>query len=149
MVHRAPDSRLLTSLSAHEQAYHKHLLQRVDGYAQSALNALAAYASATPAGTARGIMGVVGSLAGADEALRRYAYAVDEWRMKLEGIRQAEEDVARDRLVRTGRGEAVGPWQVNEFDRGAGGQGSAPDVPPTATPLSEIAAAAGPAPPVT
>ena len=95
MVHRAPDSRLLSSLSSHEQTYHKHLLQLVDVYAQSALNALAAYASAAPPGTARGIMGVAGSLAGADEELRKYAGAVDEWRMKLEEIREAEEDVAR------------------------------------------------------
>ncbi|VDB98121.1 unnamed protein product [Peniophora sp. CBMAI 1063] len=95
MVHRAPDSRLLSSLSSHEQTYHKHLLQLVDVYAQSALSALAAYASAAPPGTARGIMGVAGSLAGADEALRRYAGAVDEWRMKLEEIREAEEDVGR------------------------------------------------------
>ena len=31
----------------------------------------------------------------ADEELRKYAGAVDEWRMKLEEIREAEEDVAR------------------------------------------------------
>ncbi|KZV71474.1 hypothetical protein PENSPDRAFT_650640 [Peniophora sp. CONT] len=95
MVHRAPDSRLLASLSSHEQTYHKHLLQLVDVYAQSALSSLAAYASAAPPGTARGIMGVAGSLAGSDEALRRYAGAVDEWRVKLEEVRQAEEDVGR------------------------------------------------------
>ena len=47
MVHRAPDSRLLSSLSSHEQTYHKHLLQLLDVHAQSALSALAAYANLT------------------------------------------------------------------------------------------------------
>ncbi|KAI0313802.1 hypothetical protein OF83DRAFT_1139801 [Amylostereum chailletii] len=95
MVHRPPDSRLLSSLSAQESTYYKHLISLLDTHAQSSLSALAAYASAASPAVSRGIMGVAGSLAGADEALRKYAQAVDAWRSALEEIRQAEEDVGR------------------------------------------------------
>ncbi|KAI0033220.1 hypothetical protein K488DRAFT_36402, partial [Vararia minispora EC-137] len=95
MVHRAPDSRLLVALATHEGAYHKQLLALLDVHSQQALSALAAYASAAPPAVARGIMGVAGSLAGADEALRRYAAAEQRWRDALGDIREAEEDVSR------------------------------------------------------
>jgi hypothetical protein len=46
-------------------------------------------------------MSVAGSLAGIDEALKRYAQGVDEWRETMRSLKDAEEevDIMRDREI--------------------------------------------------
>ncbi|KAI0260343.1 hypothetical protein BC834DRAFT_1044639 [Gloeopeniophorella convolvens] len=102
MVHRPSDSRLLNSLLSSEKDYHKHLLVLLDSYSQQSLGAFAAYASASPAPVSRAVIAVAGSLAGADDALRRYAASVEAWQEELRTLKDLEEDVAnvmRDREI--------------------------------------------------
>jgi hypothetical protein len=56
---------------------------------------LTTYASGEPPAVARGIMGVAGSFAGADEALRWYTGIEQRWRDSLEDICMEENDVGR------------------------------------------------------
>ncbi|KAF8509481.1 hypothetical protein JB92DRAFT_2946120 [Gautieria morchelliformis] len=91
MVHLSPDSRLLVSLIKQEQAYaaQLHNLLNASG---SSLSALAVYASSSPRR----------ALSGADEALRNYGEALNDWIDQLRTIKSKEEEVAnvgRDREI--------------------------------------------------
>ena len=98
MVHRAPDSRLLTNLIHHEKEYTKHLAALFP-LSHAALASLSAYAAASPA---QSIATLVDILAGADDALQRYTHAVDAWREQLVALKNLEDDLAavlRDRDI--------------------------------------------------
>ena len=98
MVHRAPDSRLLTNLIHHEKEYAKHLAALFP-LSHAALASLSAYAAASPA---QSIATLVDVLASADDALQRYAHAIDAWREQLVALKDLEDDLAavlRDRDI--------------------------------------------------
>ncbi|THH12479.1 hypothetical protein EW146_g7660 [Bondarzewia mesenterica] len=102
MVHRPTDSRLLSNLLQHEKDYSKHLLSLLDSVSQESLSSFSAYASASPPVVARAIIAVAGSLAGADDALRKYALSVDAWREQLARLKDLEDDIGtimRDREI--------------------------------------------------
>lgn len=101
MVHRPADSRLLTNLLQHEKEYSKQLTQLLD-YSNASLASFAAYAAASPQPTSQIILAVVGSLAAADDALRRYAQSVDQWRETMGHLKDVEDEVGnimRDREI--------------------------------------------------
>jgi len=101
MVHRPADSRLLTNLLSHEKEYSKHLLTLLD-YSRSSLASFSAYASASAPPASHAILAVAGSFAVADDALRRYAVSVDEWRNHLKSLKSLEDEVGnimRDREI--------------------------------------------------
>ena len=105
MVHRAPDSRLLTNLISTEKEYAKHLAT-VFPLSHAALASLSAYAAASPsshpASPAHAIAAIVDVLAGADDALQRYTYAIDTWREQLVALKGLEDDLVsslRDRDI--------------------------------------------------
>ncbi|PPQ76376.1 hypothetical protein CVT24_008810, partial [Panaeolus cyanescens] len=101
MVHRSADSRLLSNLLQNEKEYSKHLTHLQD-YSNHSLASFAAYAAASPQPTSQVILSVAGSLAAADEALRRYVMGVDEWRDAMRGLKEMEEEVGnimRDREI--------------------------------------------------
>ncbi|OBZ73311.1 hypothetical protein A0H81_06762 [Grifola frondosa] len=101
MVHRPADSRLLSNLLAHEKDYSKHLSILLD-YSQASLASFSAYASASAPPTSQVIVAVAGTLAGADEALRKYAVSVDRWQEQLKTLKDLEDDVGnvmRDREI--------------------------------------------------
>jgi hypothetical protein len=101
MVHRPPDSRLLTNLLSQEKDYTKHLNTLLDS-SHSSQASFSAYAAASSPPTSHVILAVAASLAGADDALRGYVAAVDEWREHLKGLKNLEDDVGnimRDREI--------------------------------------------------
>ena len=101
MVHRPADSRLLTNLLNHEKDYSKHLSILLD-YSQASLASFSAYAAASAPPTSQVIIAVAGALAGADDALRNYAAAVERWQEQLKALKTMEEDVGnimRDREI--------------------------------------------------
>ncbi|KAF4622294.1 hypothetical protein D9613_009204 [Agrocybe pediades] len=101
MVHRPPDSRLLTNLLQQEKEYTKHLSQVLDA-SNVSLASFAAYAAASSPPVSQVIMTVAGSLAAADEALRKYAHGVEEWREMMRQLKDTEDEVAnimRDREI--------------------------------------------------
>ncbi|KAF8554847.1 hypothetical protein OG21DRAFT_1508354 [Imleria badia] len=105
MVHRPPDSRLLTNLIDHEKDYAKHLASLFP-LSHAALASLSAYAAAAPSSTptspAQSIAAVVDVLASADNALQRYTLAIDTWREQLAALKALEDDLAailRDRDI--------------------------------------------------
>ena len=101
MVHRPADSRLLTNLLQHEKEYSKQLSQLLD-YSNASLASFAAYAAASPQPASQIILAVAGSLAAADEALRRYAHSVDQWRETMNHLKDMEDEVGnimRDREI--------------------------------------------------
>ncbi|KAF9467483.1 hypothetical protein BDZ94DRAFT_1155604 [Collybia nuda] len=101
MVHRPSDSRLLTNLLNQEKDYTKHLTALLDA-SPASLASFSAYASASSPPASHVILAVARSLAGADDALRRYATAVEDWRAQLKGLRDLEDEVAnvmRDREI--------------------------------------------------
>lgn len=101
MVHRPADARLLTNLLNHEKEYHKHLLQLLDASAAALASFTAYTASGSPA-LANTILSVAGKLAAGDEALAKYARAVDGWREQLKLLKDQEDDVGsimRDREI--------------------------------------------------
>lgn len=101
MVHRPADSRLLSNLISHEKDYSKSLLA-LSSATQLSLSSFSAYASASSPLIARTVLAVGGALAGADEAMRRYAGAVEAWREGLERLREMEDEVGnvmRDREI--------------------------------------------------
>ncbi|KAI0654270.1 hypothetical protein C8Q70DRAFT_528399 [Cubamyces menziesii] len=101
MVHRPTDSRLLANLLSHEKDYSKHLAILLD-YSQSTLASFSAYAAACPPPTSQVIVAVAGALAGADDALRTYAAAVERWQEQLRALKEMEDDVGnimRDREI--------------------------------------------------
>lgn len=110
MVHRPPDSRLLSNLIAHEKEYTKHL-SALFPISHAALASLSAFAAASPSATpfskssvslAQTIGTVVDILAGADDALQRYNQALETWRDQLGHLIKLEEDIGailRDREI--------------------------------------------------
>ncbi|KAF8151813.1 hypothetical protein B0H34DRAFT_624081, partial [Crassisporium funariophilum] len=101
MVHRPADSRLLTNLLQQEKDYSKQLTQLLEA-SNASLSSFTAYASASPPPASNVILSVAGSLAAADEALRRYAVGVDEWRETMRILKDMEDDVGnimRDREI--------------------------------------------------
>ncbi|KDR72846.1 hypothetical protein GALMADRAFT_252135 [Galerina marginata CBS 339.88] len=101
MVHRPADSRLLTNLLQHEKEYSKQLSQVLDA-SNSSLASFAAYAAASPPPASNVILAVAGSLAAADEALRRYSLGVDQWRETMRLLKETEDEVGnimRDREI--------------------------------------------------
>ncbi|KZP22929.1 hypothetical protein FIBSPDRAFT_704413, partial [Athelia psychrophila] len=101
MVHRPSDSRLLLNLINHEKDYIKQLHSLLD-YSHASLASFQAYAAASAPPASGVIVAVAGSFAGADEALRRYAGAVDAWRAQLKDLKTLEDDVGtimRDREI--------------------------------------------------
>lgn len=101
MVHRSSDSRLLTNLLTHEKEYSKQLSALLER-SQASLASFSAFASASTPPSSQVIIGVAGALAGSDEALKNYAYAVELWQQQLKALQELELDVAtimRDREI--------------------------------------------------
>ncbi|KAH7904257.1 hypothetical protein BJ138DRAFT_1073592 [Hygrophoropsis aurantiaca] len=109
MVHRPPDSRLLTNLIAHEKEYTKHF-NALFPVSHSTLASLSAYAAASPstnlnshsASPAQLLTTFTDILASADDALQRYAEAAEKWREALIKLKELEDDVGaviRDREI--------------------------------------------------
>lgn len=101
MVHRPTDSRLLQNLISHEKDYTKQLAA-LSSASQLSLSSFSAYASASSPSISRTLIAVAGSLAGADDALRRYGEAVEVWREHLVRLKELEDDVGnimRDREI--------------------------------------------------
>ncbi|KAI9065732.1 hypothetical protein FKP32DRAFT_1590291 [Trametes sanguinea] len=101
MVHRPADSRLLANLLSHEKDYSKHLSILLD-YSQASLASFSAFAAACAPPTSQVIVAVAGALAGADDALRNYAAAVERWQEQLKALKEMEDDVGnimRDREI--------------------------------------------------
>ena len=101
MVHRPSDSRLLSNLLTHEKEYSKQLSTLLER-SQSSLASFSAFASASTPPSSQVIISVAGALAGSDEALKNYAYSVEQWQEQLKALQELEEDVAtimRDREI--------------------------------------------------
>ena len=101
MVHLAPDSRLLVSLVKQEQAYAAQLHTLLNSSGAS-LSSLSVYASSSPPTVSPVLNSVAGALSGADEALRTYGEALNDWIDRLGSIKRKEEEVAnvgRDREI--------------------------------------------------
>lgn len=108
MVHRPPDSRLLSNLIAHEKEYTKHL-SALFPISHAALASLSAFAAASPSAIpsssvslAQTIGTIVDIFSGADDALQLYNQAVENWRDQLGQLIKLEEDIAailRDREI--------------------------------------------------
>ncbi|KAF9005173.1 hypothetical protein BDQ17DRAFT_1171356, partial [Cyathus striatus] len=101
MVHRPADSRLLTNLLSHEKDYTKHLLSLLD-YSHASLSSFTAYAAASSPPASQVILSVAGHLSSADDALRRYAASIDQWREMMKNLKALEDEVGnimRDREI--------------------------------------------------
>jgi hypothetical protein len=101
MVHRPSDSRLLVNLLNHEKDYSKQLSALLD-HSQSSLASFSAYASSSAPPTSQIIIQVAGALAGADEALRKYASSLEQWQDQLKSLKALEDGVGnimRDREI--------------------------------------------------
>jgi hypothetical protein len=109
MIHRPTDSRLLDNLLWHEKEYTKQLSTVLE-HSQASLSSFSAYAAATPPPASQIILAVAGSIAGADEALNKYAAYVDEWREQLKHLKDLEEEVGnimRDREILYGHAQCL------------------------------------------
>jgi len=110
MVHRPPDSRLLSNLISHEKEYTKHL-SSLFPISHAALASLSGFAAASPStipfskssvSLARTIGTVVDIFASADDALQRYNQALENWRDQLGHLLKLEEEIGailRDREI--------------------------------------------------
>ncbi|TCD63788.1 hypothetical protein EIP91_004939 [Steccherinum ochraceum] len=101
MVHRPADSRLLVNLLSHEKEYSKQLASLLD-HSQASLTSFSAYASASSPPTSHIIVAIAGAFYGADEALRKYASAVDQWQLQLKALKEMEDGlgtIIRDREI--------------------------------------------------
>ncbi|KAI6011025.1 hypothetical protein PISMIDRAFT_437198 [Pisolithus microcarpus 441] len=110
VVHRPPDSRLLTNLIAHEKEYTKHFVSPFP-LSHAALASLSAYSAASPSenpyssnsgSPAQVLAAIVDVLAGADDALQRYLHVVEKWREQLVSLKELEDDIGsilRDREI--------------------------------------------------
>lgn len=101
MLHRPADSRLLANLLSHEKDYVKSLDSQID-VAQSSLQSFSAFAAASPPPSSHAIVAVAGTLIGANDALKVYLFAVDEWCEQLKMLKDMEDDVGnvvRDREI--------------------------------------------------
>ncbi|KAK2464963.1 hypothetical protein APHAL10511_003039 [Amanita phalloides] len=105
MVHRPTDARLLTNLIAQEKDHSKHFYAFLDA-ANTSVSSLSAYAAASAPPASQIILKVSASLASADDALRRYAFSLDEWREQLKALKTLEDEVTniiRDREIHVTR----------------------------------------------
>ena len=66
----------------------------------ASLASFTAYAAASPPPGSHVTMSVAGSLAGIDEALKRYALGMDHWRETMRSLKDAEEEV--ENIMREG-----------------------------------------------
>ncbi|KAH8105173.1 hypothetical protein BXZ70DRAFT_1042691 [Cristinia sonorae] len=101
MVHRPSDSRLLVNLLNHEKEYSKQLASLLE-HSQASLTSFSAYASACAPPNSQIIVAVAGAFYGADEALRGYAVAVDQWQQQLKALKEMEDglgNIMRDREI--------------------------------------------------
>jgi hypothetical protein len=108
MVYRPPDSRLLSNLIAHEKEHAKHL-SALSPISHTALASLSAFAVASPSAIPSSSVSlaqttgtIVDILAGVDDALQLYNWAVENWRDRLGHLIKFEEDIAailRDREI--------------------------------------------------
>ncbi len=101
MLHRPADSRLLANLLSHEKEHAKALAAQIDN-AQASLSSFSAYASASPPPASHAIVAVAGTLVGANDALRGYLFAVEEWCEQLRELKTLEDEVGtvvRDREI--------------------------------------------------
>ncbi|KAF8346361.1 hypothetical protein F5887DRAFT_108876 [Amanita rubescens] len=101
MVHRPTDARLLTNLLAQDKEHSKHFNTFLEA-ASASISSLSAYAAASAPPTSHIILKVSGSLESADDALRRYAASIDEWREQLKALKTLEDEVSnifRDREI--------------------------------------------------
>ncbi|KAI6018256.1 hypothetical protein PISMIDRAFT_115110, partial [Pisolithus microcarpus 441] len=101
VVHRPPDSRLLTNLIAHEKEYTKHFVSLFP-LSHATLASLSAYSAASPSenpyssnsgSPAQVLAAIVDVLAGADDALQRYLHVVEKWREQLVSLKELEDDI--------------------------------------------------------
>ncbi|KIP02613.1 hypothetical protein PHLGIDRAFT_37817 [Phlebiopsis gigantea 11061_1 CR5-6] len=101
MVHRPSDSRLLINLISHEKDYSKQLGSLLE-QSQASLASFSAYASASAPPASQIIIQVAGTLAGADEGLRKYAASLEVWQQQLKSVKDLEDEVGnvmRDREI--------------------------------------------------
>ena len=101
MVHRPADSRLLSNLLLQEKDYLKQFNLLFNSSAAS-LDSFTAYAAASPPPASQVILAVAGLLAAADDALKRYALGVEQWRDAMRALKDMEDDVGnimRDREI--------------------------------------------------
>ncbi|KAL0948518.1 hypothetical protein HGRIS_011078 [Hohenbuehelia grisea] len=101
MVHRPSDGRLLTNLVSQEKEYSKQYSALFD-VSHVSLALFEAYAAASPPPASHFILAVVRSLATAEDALRKYAIALNDSREHLKGLSTLEDHVAnivRDREI--------------------------------------------------
>lgn len=92
MVHLPPDSRLLASLVKQEQAYASQLYNLLNT-SNASLSALVIYASSSPTEISNTLKNVANALSGADDALRDYGEAINNWIDRLRSISKKEEEV--------------------------------------------------------
>uniref|UniRef100_D8Q401 DH domain-containing protein n=1 Tax=Schizophyllum commune (strain H4-8 / FGSC 9210) TaxID=578458 RepID=D8Q401_SCHCM len=101
MVHRSTDSRLLTALISSEKDYCKSLEAALSS-GHASLASFSAYAAASPPHISTTILSVANVFIGAQDALKHYAHAVEEWKDLLTQLKGLEDDVAntiRDREI--------------------------------------------------
>lgn len=101
MVHRPADSRLLSNLLQQEKDYLKQFNLLFNSAAAS-LDSFTAYAAASPPPASQVILAVASLLASADNALKRYALGVEQWRDAMRLLKDMEDDVGnimRDREI--------------------------------------------------
>lgn len=101
MPHRPADSRLLSNLLNHERDYVRALHNQLD-VGQASLASFSAYAAASPPPASRAIGAVATALVGAQDALRGYVLAVEQWCEQLKMLKDMEDEVgtiARDREI--------------------------------------------------
>ncbi|KAL5531161.1 hypothetical protein ACEPAG_4037 [Sanghuangporus baumii] len=101
MPHRPADSRLLSNLLNHERDYVRSLYTQLE-VGQASLASFSAYAAASPPPTSRTIGSVATALVGAQDALKGYVLAVEEWCEQLKMLKDMEDEVgniARDREI--------------------------------------------------
>jgi hypothetical protein len=92
MVHRPADSRLLSNLLQQEKDYLKQFSLLFNSSAAS-LDSFTAYAAASPPPASQVVLAVAGLLAAADDALKRYALGVEQWRDAMRALKDMEDDV--------------------------------------------------------
>ncbi|KAL5513458.1 hypothetical protein ACEPAH_3857 [Sanghuangporus vaninii] len=101
MPHRPADSRLLSNLLNHERDYVRALYTQLE-LGQASLASFSAYAAASPPPASRAIGSVATALVGAQDALKGYVLAVEEWCEQLKMLKDMEDEVgniARDREI--------------------------------------------------
>ncbi|KAL5492714.1 hypothetical protein ACEPAI_4161 [Sanghuangporus weigelae] len=101
MPHRPADSRLLSNLLNHERDYVRSLYTQLE-VGQASLASFSAYAAASPPPASRTIGSVATALFGAQDALKGYVLAVEEWCEQLKMLKDMEDEVgniARDREI--------------------------------------------------